>query len=164
MEGLNNLVQSLSPYIVISLIGDPVKSKLVASWGTVSPMPNVWINRYDYNGKPIIVNIWDCHKTASNPDHTVIVVDRKQTQSMSARLSDILSKDNPDKQTVLFVGGENNDDIKECKERGVQYVSSTDVSSSDIIRDICFKIYKTRCFTVDKQIRQFLLNAKRHED
>jgi hypothetical protein len=160
MEGLNHVLQSLSPYVVISLIGDPVKSTYASSWGTVSPMPNVWINRYDYNGKHIIVNIWDSPKTSSNPDHTVIVIDRKNTQS--PRLLDLLSKDNPDKQTVLFVGGENIEDIKDCKDREVKHVNAVD--SIDIIRDICFKIYKTRCFTIDKQIRQFLLNAKKHED
>ena len=80
MEQINQVLQSLSPYVVITLLGDPIKSIYAAMWAVKSPMPTVWINKYNYESetKQIVANIWDLpsnKKSIMTPDYTIIFVD-----------------------------------------------------------------------------------------
>jgi hypothetical protein len=169
MEQLNMVLQSLSPYVVVSLTGDPTKSSFAAAWGSRSPMPNVWINKFNTaDGKCIIANIWDLPATRDrnsimipkcSVDHTVVIFDysyRSRVVSSGDKLIDLISKEHPDKQTVIFVGNAVNAvaDKMLCKTYGIRYLKKDDVS--DLVRDICLDTYRVRCYQVDKQIRELL--------
>jgi hypothetical protein len=85
MEELTQVARSLSPYVVISLEGDPIKTHYASTWAQVSPMPNVWVKRFVTDEKAeIIANIWDIpsgrDKSAimipdSRVDHCIIFYD-----------------------------------------------------------------------------------------
>ena len=170
MEQLNMVLDSLSPYVVISLTGHPTKSSFAAMWGSRSPMPNVWINKFNTaDGKCVIANIWDLPATRDRNcimipeftvDHTIVIFDysyRSRTGG-EKQLIDLISKENPDKQTVIFVGSSNvPEDQMLCKTYGIRYImKKDDLNLTLTVRDICLETYRIRCYQVDKQIRELL--------
>ena len=165
MEKLNQVLQSLSPYVVISLTGDPVKSIYASMWGNRSPMPTVWVNRFD----DIIANIWDLQASKQcmvPPDHIIIFIDytyRRMISNEHFNLSDLLTKENPDKQTVILIGniGKTTDkDEKLCRTMGIRCLSiNKQEDVLHLVRDKCQETYRTRCYHVDKEIKE-ILNAK----
>lgn len=167
MERLNQVLESLSPYVVITLTGDPVKSIYASMWGNKSAMPTVWVNRFSVDENThVIANIWDLpinNKCMVQPDHTIIFIDytyRRMISNEHFNLSDLLTKEHPDKQTVILLckrAGTDDADEKLCRTMGIRCIlinKQEDVLH--LIRDKCLETYRTRCYRVDKEIQAML--------
>jgi hypothetical protein len=81
------------------------------------------------------------------------------------KITDLVSKENPEKQTVIFVGENQNqgNDKKTCTSMGISYLQVKNKDDSrlpDLIKNISFQRYRARCYHVDKQISELLLNVK----
>ena len=170
MEKLTSLAQSLSPYIIISVIGDPIKTLYSSTWAVKSTMPHVWIIRFD----PVIVNIWDLpshrDKSASmipnnSIDHFIVVYDIHYRSLFKDK------KDLPSINTIIkgcsgapvtiIVHGEQTENL--MIEPGsytniISVPTKNPKETSGLIKDISTCIYKTRVAHIDKQIR-LLLNT-----
>ena len=168
MEQINQVLQSLSPYVVVTLLGDPIKSIYAAMWGVRSPMPTVWINKYNYESdtKQVIANIWDLplnKKSIMTPDYTIIFVDytyrRLSSSEKLFNLADIIDKDKKDCQTVVLIGQSSSltEDERLCRSIGVHYLNVKDKDDIPyLVRDKCLDIYRMRCHRVDKSLTELL--------
>jgi len=169
MEELQQILNSLSPYIVISVQGEN-KSLYASLWGTASPLPHVWTHKFAATDKrTLIVNLWDSPMTYGE-DHTIIIFDynyRSQGHMKhNMEIKDMISKSKmPNEYTVVIVG----DDVKKislaCQDLHLTCVSvKSQEDVQELVKNISLKIYSERCFNVDKQIQKLLLNAKTKEE
>jgi hypothetical protein len=181
MEELTQVARSLSPYVVISLEGDPIKTYYASNWAQVSPMPNVWVKRFITDEKAeIIANIWDIpsgrDKSAimipdSRLDHCIIFYDLTY-RSMSlkekghARDLEVFIRENkgkgPTMQVIIHGRGSGDEEAKAievCRSNNVGFIRAVEVDS-DLIKTICYRVYSHRAAAIDNQIKS-ILNANK---
>ena len=180
MEGLEQVARSLSPYVVISLEGDPIKTYYASTWAELSPMPNVWVKKYITDDKTeIIANIWDIpsgrDRSAimipnSRVDHCIIFYDlnyRSMKLKGTTRDLDVFIRENktedkgPSLQVIIHGCSSRNKEeaevIEVCKRNNISFLL---VAGPDIVKNVCYRIYGQRAAVIDNQIKS-MLNASK---
>lgn len=176
MEKLTSLAQSLSPYIIISVIGDPIKTLYVSTWATKSPMPHVWTTRLESSA---IVNIWDLpsnrDRSASmipndSIDHFIILYDTHYRSLFKDKkdlpsLNSIIKGCSGAPVTIIIHGNVKDKDKVHVHlaEPGsyskiIHVPTKNPKEAAGLVKDISTHIYEQRVSNIDKQIR-LLLNT-----
>ena len=177
MEELTQVARSLSPYVVIALEGDPIKTHYASVWAAPSPMPNVWVKKFTTEDKDdIIANMWDIpigrDKSVimipnSRVDHYIIFYDltyRSMTLKGTVRDLEVFIQEIKGKGPTVNViihgrstDKEEEDAIKVCRRNNISFQRSPE---TDLIKTICYRVYGQRAALIDKQIKSILDASK----
>jgi hypothetical protein len=180
MEQITNLAQSLSPYVIIKVVGDPMKTQYISHWAEKSAMPHVWVKRLNDHApnRPIIVNIWDLpltrDKSASmipndEVDHFIIVYDPhyrslfKLAHSNKEFISlDTLIKECTGPLTVIIHGKAEELELEleliMSIPRHVNVLFKNPTETTGLVRERSHQIYGFRVAQIDKQISELIFN------
>jgi hypothetical protein len=154
MEEFTQIAQSLSPYIVISVVGDSVKTNYIKTWGESSSMPRVWLRRFQTpEGHTIIVNIWGEERgSIVPPDHTLIVHDCCKDLTKLETCIKEFAKD-PLNTTVLL-HNYNEKSASMVRQYNLNFVLPE--ASADFIKETCMHIHGNRVVAIDRQINMLV--------
>jgi len=181
MEQIAAVAQSLSPYVIIKVIGDPIKTQYISHWADKSAMPHVWVKRLNdaEPNRPVIVNIWDLPLTRDKSasmipqdavDHFVIVYDlhyRALFQSKKEFVSlDTLITDCTGLLTVIIHNNGSGKKIEidlnlkltlDSLPRHVNVLFKSPTETPGLVRELSRDVYRSRVSNIDRKISELLL-------